>query len=571
MNPRRLALLLCTALAAFAAADAASTPSPFPPDGRGVRVLELDVGARLAKARGAVSVGPGDQPLAAPPLAVPSQDACSAWCRAVGGCQLWSFCAEPNGCGGAEQQEKFPHGLCSAFSLSAAETASAAPPDGPLPPFASAPAGGSPVLAGFVQGVVPLSPTCAAANASAAQCESCSGGGWSESRVADCLLCAEKQAPGAASVRVAIGEGRGTGAAAEAASGCSLCAALGGDDSAGVATRRRCERCLQNGGAEGCGQCLAALPEALGGGSSAAERAAAASDRVAGCLDCVFAGGEGSGNEDDGSNAALSHACSQCASSRDPPRCYSCVQGAKAMFCRGGGGSGWGDGGEGSSQGPLNGSEKDGCIERREARVCRVCVEAQGGALAALCSAAAARQPFSPDVAACAAVAPPERSAGCYACAAAAAAKSAVGGCSDCSSLPGEMMMMRRRGRSLASPPTLLSPASTATASPALAPHNATSAGRRRATSSVPPFATTGSPAADCAACVADPSLAGDEAREWCFSCATRHRDDAQARAACFACLRRPLEELVAEEAEAGGRRRRGRGGAPPGYGDLCA
>lgn len=567
-----LALLVCAFL--VAAADASASP-PFPPDGRGVRAIELDVGALLSRQGSApAAFGPGDQPLAPPPLPIPDQHACQSWCRAVGGCQLWSFCAEPKGCGSGSDDQRWAHGLCSLFAKGGDEAGAAA---SPLPLYASAPASGYRALAGFVQGAVALDPPCAAASASAAQCEACKQrtGSDAPKRLTSCLACAERQAPGAASVRVAIGEGRGTGAGAEAASSCALCAGLGGDDTAGASIRRRCERCLQQEEKEGCGLCLTELPEALGAGrGGAAERAAAAADRVAGCLSCVFEGEQG---EDEQSDAAtppppppLARACVQCASSsRDPAGCYACVKAAKANFCRAG---------EGEEN--QNGSATAGCIARRDAEsVCHTCVEASQGTVASLCSSAAARVPFSPDVAACAAISPRERAADCYECA--AEAKTAVGGCADCSSLPGEMRRHggARRRRALASQQQLLlQPAAAfSSSSPSLAPDN----NATRHTSSVPPFVVSNdSPAADCAACVADPSLSSDEARVWCFSCSARHRDDAKARAACHACLRRPLEELVAAEEQqqgqqqqgggGGGRARRGRGGAPRGYGDLC-
>jgi hypothetical protein len=276
--------------------------------------------------------------------------------------------------------------------------------------------------------------------------------------------------------------------------------------------------------------------------------------------------------------AAVVEGCIACSSSRDPARCGACLSGAAPNFCAATAADDESD--------DTDDNSSRGCISKGDATVCKTCTDASQGAALDQCSAAAARSPFSPDVAACAALPSPERRAGCYACAATAA--TTAGGCADCASLPGDMDTTAKpsalRRRHLASQqPVTLEPAAASVSGPTAAPNGTTSipsAARGRATTAVdaPPLATTASPARDCAACLADQGLNGNEAaRSWCFACASRHKDDPTARTACFACLRRPLDELTAEAeraqqegGQAGGAARRGRGGAAPSWGDLC-
>lgn len=590
---RTLALLALAMAMAMAPAAAAVPSSPL-------SLLVLDVAGR------ATAAAPSSPPGA---LFVPQQDACAQWCRAVGGCDRWLYCAQPDGgCGSgcaahvaaaaAAKQEitkcvgptkdAWPHGLCSLLSTSSPP--STPPPRAPLlllPPYATA-APGSSVLAGFVQGALTLKPACVAARASAEHCDACGTAG--DSLLSECLRCAEERSPGAASVRVVVEEGRGTGAGADAAAACATCWSLGNE-----ALARRCEQCLSSSSSsssastsQGCGRCVTALTQEDLGGGGAAERASRASERVGSCFQCVASlASSAAGNK----NGTV-EGCVACASSRDPARCGKCLSGAAANFCA-------------AAPPPDFNANADsattttrGCIGARDADVCATCVNASGGAAADQCMAAAARSPFSPDVAACAALRSPEHRTGCFACA--ANAKTPVGGCAECAGLPGDMEMTavqqpapspRRRHLATAAA-AQLEPAAAPTTT--MAPPNGTGAPNHHdattlvvAVDAFPALLTTASPARDCAACMADRALDGnDEARSWCFACASRHRDDPANRAACFQCLRRPLDELAAEAAEAAERGgegegdgdgafrrravRRARGGAPPGYGDLC-
>eukprot|EP00877_Chromochloris_zofingiensis_P005276 jgi/Chrzof1/1474/Cz10g09070.t1 len=358
-----------------------------------------------------------------PGPATASAEECAGFCRITTGCNAWSYCHNPYGCGtgclsyvashpalnttdpdtfwialpvtsfgpfvyysptgcqtpanASDQRapplpsDRWPYGLCSLLHTSTPK----------------APAAAQTVLAeGWVSGTLIMPPSCD--GLSAVACQAC----LNSKDLVGCSKCANATATDASSAVI-----RGNPYFHTQQHGCAVCY--------NSTAPQGCVACLTSDTAP-CKQCV----EQVGGASSTFDvnppQSSDVAAAVSSCITCVAHVG-----------ASFVSQCVACGLSKDPNRCTDCLGAVADNYCHMS---------SNSSVDPFA-----GCIPA-SSNVCKVCTDGAdaGSSAADRCVQCATNQPYSLDCESCLLQPDAGRVRRCYDCV--AAANTSAAGCSDC-------------------------------------------------------------------------------------------------------------------------------------------